>query len=287
MSAVVGPIVVPALEETSSEATCTDLARDVEWKEFNYHNGEGHATSSSTVKESKSAAFQLFPSQCDDDDDVDDENDEFSFKYPGLPMITIRGESSMGNTKIFKVTGLGIWSSELLCEYLVKHSDLVRGRRVLELGAGTGLAGIVAHHLGAKRAVLTDGDIHALENMRHNAMQNTTTTTNPDDDDEVLPCPQLIWGDDLGVFAGRYGTFQVLMACDCIYMNKCLQPFWETVDALLDKTAQSSILVYVNTCPSQATLESFSDAGRSFGMEEFNDDACTVAQDIHFFRRRK
>ena len=32
----------------------------------------------------------------------------------------------------------------VLCEYLTQNPEIVRGRRVLELGAGTGLAGMVA-----------------------------------------------------------------------------------------------------------------------------------------------
>jgi predicted nicotinamide N-methyase len=47
----------------------------------------------------------------------------------------------------------------------------VRGRRVLELGAGTGLAGIAAHALGARVMALTDLE-YALENLRDNVRVN-------------------------------------------------------------------------------------------------------------------
>ena len=36
----------------------------------------------------------------------------------------------------------------VLSEYMFENSDLVKGKRVLELGAGTGLAGLVAASLG-------------------------------------------------------------------------------------------------------------------------------------------
>lgn len=36
----------------------------------------------------------------------------------------------------------------VLCEYLEKNQDLVKDKRVVELGAGTGLVGIVAGLLG-------------------------------------------------------------------------------------------------------------------------------------------
>ena len=40
-------------------------------------------------------------------------------------------------------------SDSPLCRHLVDNPALVRGRRVLELGSGTGLCGIVAAKLGA------------------------------------------------------------------------------------------------------------------------------------------
>ena len=40
-------------------------------------------------------------------------------------------------------------SNSWLCRHLVDNPALVRGRRVLELGSGTGLCGIVAAKLGA------------------------------------------------------------------------------------------------------------------------------------------
>jgi len=36
----------------------------------------------------------------------------------------------------------------VLCEHLNLHPDLVKGKKVIELGAGTGLVGIVASQLG-------------------------------------------------------------------------------------------------------------------------------------------
>ena len=35
-----------------------------------------------------------------------------------------------------------------MCNYLSKNAHLIKGKNVLELGAGTGLVGIMAHKLG-------------------------------------------------------------------------------------------------------------------------------------------
>ncbi len=58
-----------------------------------------------------------------------------------------------------------------LCQFLCEHRDVVRGRRVLELGAGLGLCGIVARWLGGE-VTLNDYQPDALEFALWNAEQN-------------------------------------------------------------------------------------------------------------------
>jgi len=54
-------------------------------------------------------------------------------------------------------TGDSLWHGAIeLVKYLLQHPELVRHRHVLELGAGTGLVGIVAAALGAKSVTITD-----------------------------------------------------------------------------------------------------------------------------------
>lgn len=65
------------------------------------------------------------------------------------------------------VDGLGgfVWNGAFkLCAFLEKERErLVQGKRVLELGAGCGLPGIVAATLGASAVVLTDQFTDLLE----------------------------------------------------------------------------------------------------------------------------
>lgn len=71
--------------------------------------------------------------------------------------------------------GLVLWPSAIaLALELSQRTDAVRGRRVLELGAGVGLPGIAAAMLGA-RVVQTDRDERALALARENATSNGVT----------------------------------------------------------------------------------------------------------------
>lgn len=65
-----------------------------------------------------------------------------------------------------------LWESAIaLAEWLIEHPDWVRGKRVLELGAGVGLCGLVAHALGAQ-VVQSDYQPDALALCAYNARLN-------------------------------------------------------------------------------------------------------------------
>ncbi|KAL8725137.1 MAG: hypothetical protein Q9166_007541 [cf. Caloplaca sp. 2 TL-2023] len=67
--------------------------------------------------------------------------------------------------------GHHIWNgAQVVTDYLYDHArDLVKGRTVLELGAGAGLPSIAAAIWGAKQVVVTDyPDEDLVENIRMN-----------------------------------------------------------------------------------------------------------------------
>lgn len=68
--------------------------------------------------------------------------------------------------------GLALWPAAIaLAHEIAARGDEMRGRRILELGAGTGLPGIVAASLGAS-VVQTDRQQAALHLCRVNAERN-------------------------------------------------------------------------------------------------------------------
>ncbi|MDZ5604599.1 50S ribosomal protein L11 methyltransferase [Pseudomonas sp. RP23018S] len=68
------------------------------------------------------------------------------------------------------------WASGLaLARHLAARPDWVRGKRVLDFGAGSGVAGIAAAHAGALEVVACDLDPLALDACRANARLNDVT----------------------------------------------------------------------------------------------------------------
>ena len=65
------------------------------------------------------------------------------------------------------------WASGLvLVDWLARHPEWVRGKRVLDLGAGSGVAAIAAARAGAAQVVACDLDPLALAACRANAELN-------------------------------------------------------------------------------------------------------------------
>jgi predicted nicotinamide N-methyase len=55
-----------------------------------------------------------------------------------------------------------MWDSSLvLVDFLFRNAGTVRGRQVIELGSGTGVAGIAVATLGCSEMILTDLEVTA------------------------------------------------------------------------------------------------------------------------------
>lgn len=74
-----------------------------------------------------------------------------------------------------------IWpASVILAQWLWSQPNVVRGRRVLELGAGMGLVGLAAMRCRAATVLLTDRDAKALQHMRTNIAKNSPPASHSD-----------------------------------------------------------------------------------------------------------
>ncbi|CAB9515345.1 and lysine N-methyltransferase EFM7 [Seminavis robusta] len=181
----------------------------------------------------------------DDDDhrkDQHQENEETIKEASRTVDIEIRGYKT-GADQVWKSTGLTLWrAAEHLCQYMAKNPDIFQGKSVLELGAGLGLCGILAHKLGARKVCITDGDSDALLHLRENVNTNKTATTinTLPTNNNTVSAHQLIWGKDtterfLRSKQQQQQPFDVLIASDIIYARCIVEPLWETVDLLLSR----------------------------------------------------
>lgn len=125
-------------------------------------------------------------------------------------------------TKSEEISGQRVWTGSLmLCAYLLQHKAEVAGRNILELGSGSGIAGIVAQKLGAK-VCYTDADPKSLELLQ------TNVTSNGCDG----PVRYLNWFEDNAqtVVQEAFGSeTPYLIAADVLYKEALLEPFFDTV----------------------------------------------------------
>src|SRR5689334_7941871 len=83
---------------------------------------------------------------------------------------------------------------QALARYVLDHPALVRGRRVLDIGAGSGLVGLAAVKAGAAEVLAADIDAFACAAIRLNAAANA--------------CALAVTQDDL---IGRTGDWDVIL----------------------------------------------------------------------------
>lgn len=93
-------------------------------------------------------------------------------------------------------TGGQLWcSGRVLAEEVLQFPDRVRGRRVIELGAGCGLLGMVVARV-ARWTLLTDGDEEVVRNLQYNLDLNSALWRLADGEEErELSVQRLPWDD--------------------------------------------------------------------------------------------
>ncbi|KAH7944318.1 hypothetical protein HPB52_018235 [Rhipicephalus sanguineus] len=104
--------------------------------------------------------------------------------------------------------GMYVWPcSPVLAQYLWFNREHIKGKRILEIGAGTGLPGILAALLGA-RVTLSDSSPLGLKNCQRNVEAN-------------------------GLTANELGPIDIILGSDCFYDPKDFENIIVTVSYLL------------------------------------------------------
>eukprot|EP00980_Cylindrotheca_fusiformis_P021060 scaffold8070_cov117-Cylindrotheca_fusiformis.AAC.8 len=301
---------------TFSYINTSSMVKKDEWREFHIYQHNDDDDEDEEGKDDEETAeeyagnFDLFGNL---QDSSNEEMMEFSFQPNNGVIVDDDTDETIhitlkGFQDYTQSTGMAVWlGSEVIAHHLVQNVHMVRNKSVLELGAGLGLAGIVAHRLKASTVVLTDGDTAVLNGyLKFNASLNKS----PDscsNSSGTLESAQLIWGNQghdpdsdnnpLVQFRNQYGLFDVIIATDCTYMPQSLVPFWQTIDALLkprNEHGQSGVFLYVMEAATQAPLENVLKVGESLGFEWTLETIPTIEEDpqdkdkmhdIYTFRR--
>ena len=202
-------------------------------------------------------------------------------KVHGDVTLRLKGITGVRYPHLLNSTGLTLWKgSESLAEFLSSHADLVQDKTVVELGAGTGICGILAHKLGANHVMITDGDSDTLRNIRANIDLNVEQ----DEDNPRLECKQLLWGTHVKSFRQKWSRdegFEIVMGGDIVYAQPSLEPLFETVVSLLSPVPGAKfILSYVYR--SGVTIEDVFDCAKKHGLQwvDSEDSECVYT----FFR---
>ncbi|KAJ3584755.1 hypothetical protein NHX12_015250 [Muraenolepis orangiensis] len=164
-----------------------------------------------------------------------------------------------------------VWDAAVvLCLYLEMGQVEVSGRQVLELGAGTGLVGIVAALLGAQ-VTLTDR-APALALLSANAAANVAA-------DRAVTVSELTWGEGLERFPA--GGYSVVLGADIVYLEDTFPALLRTLHHLCSGTTLVLLACRIRYDRDSRFLEALREG---FSVEEVHYDP---QRDVHVYRALK
>ncbi|KAI0236964.1 Methyltransferase-like protein 23 [Lamellibrachia satsuma] len=143
--------------------------------------------------------------------------------------------------------GMYVWPcAVVLAQYVWHHRDRVKGQRIIELGAGTALPGVLAARLGA-HVTLSDACHlpHCLENCHRSCQTNGLMSV------EVIG---LTWG-QFSPEMLQLGLVDVILGSDCFYDGKDFEDVLVTVKYLLEKNQKAEFWTTYQERSSERCIE--------------------------------
>ncbi|RDA87807.1 hypothetical protein CP532_2453 [Ophiocordyceps camponoti-leonardi (nom. inval.)] len=149
-------------------------------------------------------------------------------------------------------TGLRTWEAALhLGQYLCLHNGIVFGKRVLELGAGTGYVSVLCvRYLSCAHVVASDGSDEVVGKLADSLLLNHVQ------DASRISAQKLQWGEVSDV-DGR--PAEVVLGADVIYDLKAVPALVDTIVWAME--ARAGVEAYISaTQRNKTTLDAFVDA---------------------------
>eukprot|EP00300_Choanocystis_sp_HF-7_P033635 c46020_g1_i1.p1 GENE.c46020_g1_i1~~c46020_g1_i1.p1 ORF type:complete len:290 (-),score=39.76 c46020_g1_i1:258-1082(-) len=159
----------------------------------------------------------------------------------GEPAVIFHRPVSVGDTSKRTLFAHHVWNgARAASAYFEEHPELVRGRSVLEFGAGSGLPSLVAVALGARFVAVTDYPSPELVA----AMQGNLERNGMADPARAVALGYL-WGSDAApVLTANGGAgYDVLVLADCMWNHPLHQALVDSVAATLRQSPDAMALV--------------------------------------------
>ena len=145
---------------------------------------------------------------------------ERTFEFAGKTLTVFQNWNDVGVAAV-------IWDAAIvLGRYLEKTATRLQGKKVIELGAGTGFAGIVASLLGGD-VTITDRKM-ALNTTRMNVEGNLGKNQNR------VAIKELEWGQNVSSFSP---PFDFVLGADIVYIEDTFSDLLKTLQDLCDETS--------------------------------------------------
>ncbi|XP_015889742.3 calmodulin-lysine N-methyltransferase [Ziziphus jujuba] len=206
--------------------------------------------------------FNLIPCCLVNDDDADDHSASssksnrpreatvcYTLPVEGAPKLFLTQRmDSLANLDDFEIcnkydidnTGLVCqWPSEdVLAYFCLSHADMFRSKRVIELGSGYGLAGLViAAVTEASEVIISDGNPQVVNYIERNINANSGAFLGT-----KVKSVTLHWNHDK--IANMSNTFDLVVASDCTFFKEFHKGLAQIVKCLLKKVGPSEALFF-------------------------------------------
>ncbi|NXI10050.1 MT21A methyltransferase, partial [Irena cyanogastra] len=181
-----------------------------------------------------------------------------------------------------------VWDAAVvLCAYLEMENIDLRDRSVIELGAGTGLLGIVVTLLGTKeppgvralystccaRVTITDRAA-ALEFLESNVQANLPPELRP-----RAVVKELTWGKDLDNFSP--GAYDLILGADIVYLEETFAELLQTLEHLC---SERTVILLSCRIRYERDLKFLKMLRERFSVSEVHYDS---SKDVHIYKAQR
>ena len=138
--------------------------------------------------------------------------------------------------EVTDTVGWDVWDGATIaiCEKMTSNPDLVKGKNILELGAGVGVVGILAGLLGARSVQITDYDEGALAIAAMNIELNNLNS--------ICKVQRYDWGEDASPIFG-VSECDLIVGSDLLYSSSMADKLRRAVGAFLARSPTCSMLL--------------------------------------------